>query len=280
MIVIADSGSTSIDWRILDGGVQVRRIVTAGVNPVYQGEEEMRRTFQEALSEYSGEKGSVYFYGAGVLSDNAAGAVRKALCAVLPGFGISTGSDLEAAARAVLGDEDGIVAIIGTGSNSGLYVGGSIVRNVPAGGYILGDEGSGAWLGRRLLSDYIKGMMPEALQAAMRSGYEGLDYPAVVEKVYRGTMPSRYLASFSPFLKRHEKEEYVKALLNTGFREFLQRNVLRYGRPDLPLAAVGSVAAVYADAFRSAAAELGVNIIRIETSAGDGLVRYFQNHRI
>ena len=157
MIVVADSGSTSIDWRILEDNAPVRRVVSAGVNPVYQSVEEMERAFGGALLECVGKEGKLYFYGAGVVSEKAAEAVSDAFRRILPGFTVTVGSDLTAAAMASLGSSDGIAAILGTGSNSGLYLGGRIVRNIPAGGFILGDEGSGAWLGKRLLSDYIKG---------------------------------------------------------------------------------------------------------------------------
>ena len=270
MIVVADSGSTSIDWRILEDDAPVRRVVSAGVNPVYQSVEEMIRIFGGALGEYAGREGRLYFYGAGVVSEKAAEVVSVAFRRVLPGFTVTVGSDLTAAAVASLGSSDGIAAILGTGSNSGLYLGGRIVRNIPAGGFILGDEGSGAWLGKRLLSDYIKGMLPKSLSQALEEEFG-------VDRVYRADMPSRYLASFSLFLKRHESQEYVRELLEDGFRAFIRRNVLRYDRPDLPLAAVGSVAAVYGDVLRSVASEFKIEVLNVEASAGDGLVRFYQN---
>ena len=176
---------------------------------------------------------------------------------------------------ALLGDKDGVAAILGTGSNSGLYLGGRIVRNIPAGGFILGDEGSGAWLGKMLLADYIKGLLPQDVETALREEFPGLDYPAVVSRVYGGEMPSRYLASFSLFLGRRKDCPYVRSLVTSGFRLFLERNVSRYGRPDLPLAAVGSVACVYGDILREVAAECGVCQVLTAPGAGDGLERYF-----
>ncbi|HIZ87866.1 MAG TPA: ATPase [Candidatus Coprenecus pullistercoris] len=277
MIVVADSGSTSIDWRILEDDAPVRRVVSAGVNPVYQSVDEMERVFGDVLRQCAGAKGRLYFYGAGVVSERVTGAVREALSNVLPGFEVSVGSDLLAAAVASLGCRDGVAAILGTGSNSGLYLGGRIVRNIPAGGFILGDEGSGAWLGKRLLSDYIKGMLPEDLFSALKEESGPLDYAEIVENVYRSRMPSRYLASFSPFLKRHEEHEYVRLLLEDGFRTFMQRNVLGYGRKDLPLAVVGSVAVAYEDVLRSVASGFGIEVLGVEASAGDGLVRFYRN---
>lgn len=287
MIITADSGSTSIDWRIIRRGAPAIRLESPGVNPALQDADAVRRAFGMALGNVVEELGCgqsgtaaaagvrVFFYGAGVVSEAAGEKVREALAAVLPCAAVTVGTDLEAAALALLGGEDGIAAILGTGSNSGLFLGGRIVRNIPAGGFILGDEGSGAWLGKMLLSDFIKGLLPEDLDAAFRKEYPGLDYPAVVEKVYRGEMPSRYLASFSVFLSGNMGSGYVRNLVAEGFRLFLRRNVLRYGRPDLPLAAVGSVACVYGDILRSVAAGCGVCRVVTARSAGDGLEAYF-----
>lgn len=281
MIAVADSGSTTIDWRILRDDLSVEKMVSPGINPVYQSTEEIMQTLSEVVGKMrDGECSHVYFYGAGLLSPDTCARVTAAIGTLLPGCRVVAGSDLEAAALALLGDGDGIAAILGTGSNSGLYIGGRIVRSVPAGGFILGDEGSGAWLGKRLLSDYIKGLLPDVMDEAFRKEFPGLDYPAVVERVYRDAMPSRYLASFSPFLERHRGLPYVKDLLQEGFGLFIRRNILSYGRPDLPLAVVGSVAEVYREELAAAALKEGIGTVRVEAGAGDGLVRYFQRKTI
>ena len=289
MIITADSGSTSIDWRVLRPGETARKLESPGVNPVLQDVGAMQEVFATALRDVAEEVLSdcgnaiptvrVYFYGAGVVSEAAGDKVREALQAVLPGSLVTVGSDLEAAALALLGGRDGIAAILGTGSNSGLYLGGRIVRSIPAGGFILGDEGSGAWLGKMLLADYIKGLLPQELDAAMREEYPELDYPTIIGRVYRGEMPSRYLASFSLFLGRRKDCPYVRELIAGGFRLFLERSVMRCGRPDLPLAAVGSVACAYGDILREVAEEFGVRQVITASGAGDGLERYFLNRR-
>ena len=275
MIITADSGSTSVDWRILRRGEPVRRLESPGVNPVLQGVGTMREVFEAALAGVSDSDVRVYFYGAGVVSAEVGEKVREALQTVLPGCAVTVGSDLEAAAIALLGDKDGVAAILGTGSNSGLYLGGRITRSIPAGGFILGDEGSGAWLGKMLLADYIKGLLPGELEAALQEECPGLDYPSVVGRVYGGEMPSRYLASFSLFLGRRKECPYVRELITRGFRLFLERNVLRYGRVDLPLAAVGSVACAYSDILREVAVECGVKEVMTAPGAGGGLERYY-----
>lgn len=243
---------------------------------MYQDVGTMAEVLAGALGGCALSGARVFFYGAGVVSADSGGKVRSALERVIPGCRVSTGSDLEAAAIALFGRNDGVASILGTGSNSGLWQGGRIVRNIPAGGFILGDEGSGAWLGRRLVSDFIKGLLPEELDSAFREEFPGLDYPTVVSNVYREPMPSRFLASFSPFLKRHEDSSYVDGLLRDGFRQFLTRNVLRYGA-GIPVGVIGSVACAYAGILRDVAKEYSVDVTKVEASAGDGLVAYYSD---
>lgn len=276
MTIVADSGSTSIDWRVIRPGKETEQRVSPGVNPVYQDSAEIERVFRDALGSLEDVHWNVRFYGAGILSHGTSEKVRAALNAVLPGCTVTVGSDLEAAAIALFGHSGGIAVILGTGSNSGLWEDGHIVRSIPAGGYILGDEGSGAWMGRMLLSDYVKGLLPGELESAFRTEYPDLDYPRIVEAVYRGAMPSRFLASFSPFISRNLDCSYARDLVSEGFRQFFRRNVHGYGRPDLPVAAVGSVASVYSGLLREEAAECSVNLTKTEASAGDGLAAFFQ----
>ncbi len=277
MVIAADSGSTSTDWRLVGRKGYQEKVLSPGVNPVYQDVDEMAKVIDTAVGPFCGQVDKVWFYGAGVVSGSAAGKVREAFARVFPGCPVYVGTDLEAAATAMLGCMDGVAAILGTGSNTGLWRGGAIVRSIPAGGYILGDEGSGAWIGRRLLSDYVKGLLPRGLEAEFVKAYPDTDYASLVERIYRGPMPSRYLASFSPFLKHHEEDSYVDGLLRDGFRQFFSRNVVRYGS-GLPLAVLGSVACAYKDVLMETASEFKVEIIKIEASAGDGLAAFFQTY--
>ncbi|MBR2947341.1 MAG: ATPase [Bacteroidales bacterium] len=274
MILVADSGSTSVDWRII-GEHQVVKVVSPGINPVYQEPLEIQSIVLKALGTYCEEVSQVWFYGAGILSQEHVTKMNSTLQVLFPKASVMVGSDLLGAAVALFGREKGMVAILGTGSNSGLYDGEKIVSNVRAGGFILGDEGSGANIGKRLLSDYIKGMIPEELSRKLEEKYY-LDYPTIVENVYRGTLPSRYLAQFTYFVKEHEEDSYIGKLLDSAFSDFYLRNILQYnGYRQLELGLVGSVAVVFKDAICRCGEKYGVRVSHVDKSAADGLAAFY-----
>lgn len=276
MIIIADSGSTSVDWRLIKDDASVLSYRSEGVNPVFQDSDDILRIFKDAaghLLKSSLQICSIYYYGAGILSGATSDKVKMTLSRAFDCRNIVTESDLLAASRALFGHSAGIAAILGTGSNSALYDGERIVRNIKAGGFILGDEGSGAVLGKNLISDYIKGLLPQDLQKDLEDEYS-LSYPVIVEKVYRGNMPSRYLASFSIFMKEHESHPYIKTMLENNFKAFFERNILSYGKNKLPIGFIGSVSLAFEDVIREAASGYGFTISGFEKNAGDGLVDY------
>ena len=242
-ILIADSGATKADWRVVSADGTVRALTTSGISPVFLDRDGIAKVLrEELLPNLEGVQiQKVFFYAAGIVSDEVSGKVCDALSQVFPDAVCEAASDLLAAARALCGDKPGIACILGTGSNSCFYDGTAVVQNVRAGGFILGDEASGAWFGKRLLSDYIKGLMPANLEPEFTRRY-GLDYPTIVQKVYREPQPSRYLASFMPFLGEHANHPYVKNLLREGFDEFLLRNVSQYDYKRHAVGFVGSVA--------------------------------------
>ena len=173
-ILIADSGSTGVDWRLIGEGTPVA-VSTQGINPVFMDRDVMVRVLHEELLLKLGERpavSQVRFYGAGIVSDEVSGKVCDALREVFPDAACEAASDLLAAARALCGDKPGIACILGTGSNSCFYDGRQIVSNVRAGGFILGDEASGAWFGRQLLSDFIKGLLPQNLTEELNATIE------------------------------------------------------------------------------------------------------------
>lgn len=243
MRLIADSGSTKVDWRLAGPDGAVLSATTSGINPVFLEEEETVRLLREELLPQLGgaEVDTIFFYAAGIVSGAAADKVCAALSQVFPGARCEAASDLLAAARALCGNKPGIACILGTGSNSCFYDGTAIVRNVPAGGYILGDEASGAWIGRQLLSDFLKGLLPANLSEELVR-LHGLDYPTIVQKVYREPLANRYLASFAPFVVEHANHPYVRDLLRSGFEAFLQRNVAQYDYRRYPVHFTGSLA--------------------------------------
>ena len=199
--------------------------------------------------------------------------MERLLRACFPTTTVHVASDMLGAARALCGHSEGIACILGTGSNSCLYDGHDIVANVPALGWILGDEGSGAVLGRTLVSDLLKGQLPVALRDAFLKEYD-LTQDAIIQRVYRGEQPNRWLASLVPFLASHCNEPSVHDLLIRSFCRFLRRNVLAYARPDLPVGFVGGVANQFEDELRAAVAAEGLLMGYIQREPIHGMVRY------
>ena len=242
-ILIADSGATKADWRLVNPDGTVSSLATSGISPVFLDEAGITAILRDELlpALYGAEVSHIYFYAAGIVSDEVSSKVCDALHGVFPDAACEAASDLLAAARALCGNKPGIACILGTGSNSCFYDGEQIVSNVRAGGFILGDEAGGAWFGKQLLSDFVKGLLPQNLTDELVRRY-GIDYPTIVQKVYREPLPSRYLASFAPFIEEHGNHPYIKNLLRNGFDAFLLRNVVQYDYRRYPVHFTGSVA--------------------------------------
>lgn len=276
MILIADSGSTKTDWALIDNGVCVSRVQTCGFNPYMQSTDEMVSALLDSALRKLVATGvqHIFFYGAGCTPGEKSDSVGTALKAV---FGseceTEVQSDMVGAARSLCGDREGIACILGTGSNSCLYDGKRIIANVPPLGFILGDEGSGANLGKLLIGNVLKRQMPQEIADALLEEL-GMDTAAIIERVYRRPFPNRWLASLSPFIARHLHHEAVRQMVKEAFIAFFRRNVLNYGREDLPVGCVGSVAFHYQELLREAARELNLTIGNIAQSPMEGLTAY------
>ena len=275
--LIADSGSTKVDWRAIMPDGSVKSIHTEGINPVFQTKEYIIEIFRsKLLPELGANVGEVYFYGAGVLSPDISATLSEAFKAVFPESVCHAASDILAAARALCGHNAGIACIMGTGSNTCFYDGNDVVRNVKAGGFILGDEASGGVLGRKLVSDFIKGLLPKELEQEFVKRYD-LDYPKIVEKVYKQPLPSRFLASFSPFINEFRSHPHIAKLLRSSFEEFFTRNIYSYDYKNYDVNLVGSIAYYYQDILKEVAQQKGVRIGKILQSPMEGLVDYHKN---
>lgn len=280
MILIADSGSTKTDWCLMRDSDSTLVIQTQGINPYHQAQEAIGLVLaEELLPQLKGyvkeQPLKVIFYGAGCANDNACQRVEDAIHKVLGYTDITIHSDLLGAARALCGHEEGIACVLGTGSNSCLYDGEKIVANVPALGYILGDEGSSAVLGRRLVGDCLKNQLPEAIRDEFLVEY-GLTQEIILEKVYREPLANRFLASLTPFLSKYREVPEVRRLLVESFVDFFVRNVKQYRRPWLPIHFVGSVANAFSSELKEAAESLGMELGTILKSPIEGLARYHQ----
>ncbi len=274
-ILIADSGSTKTDWTIVAGNQEIDRIKTRGINPFFQTEEEISAEIKDNLVpriKKSDSIEAVYFYGAGCAFPEKNEILRRSVTHYLP-VPVEVGSDLLAAARALCGHNPGIACILGTGSNSCLYDGKDIVNNISPLGFILGDEGSGAVLGKLLVGDVLKNQLPVALQEVFFAE-SGLTPAIIMEKVYKQPFPNRFLASLSPFLLRHIEEPAIYNLVSNSFRAFFARNVMQYDCRDHPVHLIGSIAWYYQAILKDVAREFGLRLGTIVQSPVQGLVRY------
>lgn len=264
VLLTADSGSTKTTWVGQANGHEMFRHQTPGINPFMLDEAAIKDLLRNdaPLSALAPQVADIRFFGAGCRGAQC-DVVRKALQKVFAeAQTIVVDSDLAGAAHALLPDGTGIACIMGTGSNSGLFLRGKMVHNVSPLGYVLGDEGSGAVLGRLLVGDVLKHQLPEEICTDFFATYS-LTPDEVVRRVYREPMPNRFLASFAPFLHRHRSHPAVHALLLHEFRRFFLRNVAAYGRPDLPIGLVGSIAFFFRDEIAEAAAGCGMTIGKV-----------------
>ena len=274
MQLIADSGSTKVDWRAIKDDGSIVEISTEGINPVFITPEEIVKILSQKLLPVIGPGvKNVYFYGAGVVSPQLIAILSESFKKVFPESETFAASDVLAAARALCGHNPGIACIMGTGSNSCFYDGENIAKNVRAGGFILGDEASGGVLGKKLISDFIKGLLPAHIQAEFDKRYD-LDYMKVVEKVYKQPMPSRFLASFAPFINEFIADPYMENLVNTSFDEFFKRNISQYDYKNHTVNFVGSIAFYFKDKLIAAAERNGMKVGRVLKTPIEGLVEY------
>ena len=274
MILIADGGSTKTEWCVADNGKVLRRIKTKGMNPYFQTEYEISGEIASVLLPVlkNNTFDALYFYGAGCTPEKIP-MMKQALLKHLEVKTIEVNTDLLAAARALSGKKPGIVCIIGTGSNSCYYDGEKIANNVSSLGYILGDEGSGAVLGKMLVGDLLKNQLPEGLKEAFLKQYS-LTPAMIIERVYRQSFPNRFLASLSPFLKQNIEIPEIRIIVLNSFKDFINRNVKQYDYQNNLLHFIGSIAFYYQDILKEAIQECGMNTGSIVQTPMDGLVLY------
>jgi N-acetylglucosamine kinase-like BadF-type ATPase len=274
MILIADSGSTKTDWCAACDGQPVDRVCGKGLNPYFQPEEEIGREAGRIWSQLADahRMEAVYFYGAGCTADKAA-AVRQAIMRHVRVPHVEVNTDLLAAARGMCRHTAGIACILGTGSNSCFYDGRQIASSVAPLGFILGDEGSGAALGRQLAGDLLKNLMAPQLKEAFLEQF-ALTPAMIIDRVYRHPFPNRFLAGFIPFMAAHIHRPEIRRIVLDGFRSFFRRNVRQYDYLHYPANFTGSVACVFREILAEAAAEMEIRIGTIVQSPLDGLIAY------
>ena len=275
MILIADSGSTKTDWCVAKDGFTVKRFTTQGINPYHQDERRINGIVLDELLPQTGEYKlkKIVFYGSGCRDEIIPTMKNILYSAFNNNVEVEIYSDLLGAARAICGHEEGIACILGTGSNSCLYDGKKIVGNIPPLGYILGDEGSGATLGKIFINEIFKNsrmydLKKEFLQVLKMT--EG----DIIDRVYRQPMANRFLASLAPFIHSHIERHEVNEIVTENFRQFLLKNVKRYHRDDLQVSFIGSIAWHFKSQLLQSALEENVYVGSVEKSPMDGLLRY------
>ena len=277
MLLIADSGSTKTDWRLVLPDNTSLAIQTNGFNPYYQTTAQIADTLRDQLLPHLPKSAitNVFYYGTGCIGPPVNDIVADALRAALPTLTtVAVNSDMLGAARAAAGHEPGIVCILGTGSNACCYDGRQITRSIQSLGFWLGDEGSGGYLGKTVVRDFFQARMPAHLHDAFQNRY-ALDRATLLENAYQKPYPNRYFASFTPFLAEHMAEPFVAELVLDAFRLFLTTYVSLFPESgEWRVHFVGSIAHYFADYLRQAVQQTGLTMGCILKAPAERLVDF------
>jgi len=275
MILVADSGSTKTDWLGFHSGKNIS-FNTQGINPYFLNAQDIYKVLSkvEMLHEYANEVKEIYFYGAGCSTPDKHEIISNGLSLFFPNAFISVENDLIGCAFATCGDEKGLICILGTGSNVSYFDGTSTFDSNYGLGYILGDEGSGTFFGRKMITSYLYGQMPEDLSVLFARDYE-VDKEAVITNVYQKPLPNTYLAGFSRFMYEHRAHPYILKVLEDGFQEFIDINVKDFKDYDsLKCHFVGSIAFYYQDILKNVCERNGVHVGKVLQKPIEGIFNY------
>lgn len=277
MIIIADCGATKSEWAIIHSNGEICRLTADGINVSAMSAESIIGTISEIAKKISAtdiSAAEIYLYVAGIPSAQICNLIQTTFQDHFPITALHIESDLLGATRAACGHQPGIAAIIGTGSNSCMYDGEKIVSRVYSGGFILGDEGSAATLGKLFISDFLKGIVPAEIAEEFAALYPA-DYATIVSNVYNsGSSPSRYLGSFAPFILKHYDNTYIKELVDGNFRNFFTRSIKQHDTDKYHVGVVGGFGYALKDIISRIAAEEGIRISGFLKSPIDGLILY------
>jgi glucosamine kinase len=284
MILIADCGSTKADWRLIDDDQQIHQYVTQGFNPYFLKGNEIAEIIRTELwlkfPATASSNFNIFFYGCGCEADAKKRTVSMALKQNFPSAIIEVNTDLLGAARALCGTKPGIAAILGTGSNTCYYDGETIVENRASLGYLLGDEGSGAHIGKTFIQAYLNKEMSKKISDRFHERFK-LSLDDILNAVYNRPMPSRFLASFSKFIYQNSKEQFVIDLVTNCFEQFFDIHICKYkNHKEMQLSCIGSVAFYYNTILRAVALKKGVNIDKIIETPIAALALYHLEDRV
>ncbi|MBO6057471.1 MAG: hypothetical protein J6P64_04535 [Bacteroidales bacterium] len=304
MTLICDCGSTKAEWVVLNDGNVVKRFITNGFNPNFTDGETIKSIISEAKDVVDNEEVSrVFFYGSGCGSEANKIKVSMLFAMVFKINDIEVFPDTLGACHALFGNNPGIACILGTGSNACVYDGEKITETVASLGFMIGDEGSGCHIGKRIVHDYFLGLMPEDLRKKFDEKYH-LDRETFLKRVYQGEQPSRFLAEFTKFAAENIENEYIKIVVGDCFEGFLnssfrlKRNEVKcngeiLGLRELsdikenggfldklemtPIGFVGSIAYVFQDILLQVLSNHHINCSKILKNPMDGLIEYYKN---
>ena len=275
MKIIADSSSTRTDWVLVDGDNVIEHAFTKGLNPYFYSRRELSHIIRLELPEafFKRRWDGLYFYGAGCSAGDNQKKIESSLVSQFKTPAIVE-SDMIGAARGLLGKQAGIACILGTGSNSCRYDGNSIVERVRSGGYLLGDEGSGASLGRMLVGDCLKNLAPKEIMDDLYDRHE-LTPDSLIDAVYYSPVPNSLLNTYSFILAEHLNSEYVHDVVVFNFRQFFSRHLMQYSHiGEERVCFVGAISCIYDRFLYEVAKEFGVYISKIKSCSMPGLIEY------
>lgn len=282
MLLVADSGSSKADWVLTFSDNRTIPFRTSGINPFFLSEKDIVKIFQNTpeIQPYTDQVKEVYFFGAGCSSPDRREIISNALSRVFKKAFISVDIDIVASVYATCGANAGICCILGTGSNISYFEGSKIHDSRHGLGYILGDEGSGTYFGRQLITSYLYQTMPPELSREFHKKYQ-IDKESVIKQVYQQPSPNFYLASFAPFISEHREHPFLKEMLKTGFIEFVETNIKSYPQYKTQICHfVGSIAYHFQDTLREVCQARGIHVGKILKHPIEELSDFILNHGV
>ncbi len=275
--LIADSGSTKTEWCLLNGKKKINA-VTQGISPYFLTGEQVREILQTELIPKLKKAipDEIFFYGTGCSNPSNVKMIRQAIQSVFPGAAVKVDHDLAGAAKDLCGNEKGVACILGTGSNSCFYNGKKIVKNSPGLGYVLGDEGSGTYLGRKVLQYYLYNTFDPDLMDRFNAKYQ-TNITEILDAVYKKPLPNRYLAGFAGFLAENRGHFMIENIIEDGFNDFFFNHIYKYRESwTLPIHFVGSVAYGFRDILKDMCHSYELQIGKVLKNPMEGLIKYHQ----
>ena len=275
IILIADSGSTKAEWCLLDGKKR-KTIYTQGISPYFLNTDQIQQLLEAELKKKLNkvEPDEIYYYGTGVNNPENVKSIKLALKKTFIKATISINNDLLGAAKALCGNEKGVACILGTGSNSCYYNGKKIIKNSPGLGFILGDEGSGAYMGKKVVQYYLYNTFDPDLMDRFNAKYN-TSRVEILDAVYKKALPNRYLASFVPFLIENRGHFMIENIIEDAFNDFFFNHIYKYRESwTLPIHFIGSVAFGFKDVLKEMCNSYELQLGRVLKNPMDGLVRF------